>query len=660
MRIIQGFLCKLRLVSQSKPSKHMKFVALLLKYHACFLLFLISFTAAAGDKPTPIDVSRILLTDTISSRCWFFADGLRNVQAENLTTLPFQAKPPNNIFRAAKEDQVEKDWYLNFCLENTADSAICVYFYPGIYFTRIDLFLYNDSTKKAVAIPEALPDFPDSIGYRTITLPAHSQKIYYARLRFVKDDANNMDVRIVRDYYLNIFSKNFKLSATNNKMYYYIITGILLMMIFYSMAVFILNGSIEFMYYACFALFMGLLFFLKSYYYKTPVYFTYYFESYFDFIILCLGFFFYAIFLRKFLETKKNFPLLDKMFVIEQVIILISIALFSYFNFFSDHFIVQNTIESITKYQWFATAVIFIVYAIVHNNKMLNYLAAGHFFLLVCSSLSLLLIKSPTKLNIPPSIWRDALFCFQLGITIELVFFLMALAFKNRRDIIDRTRERERLRLDNERKEFEKQLAVVEAKQEERNRISTDMHDELGSGVTAIRLMSEIVKTKMKDNTLPEIEKISNNANDLLSKMNTIIWTMSSSNDKLDNMIAYTRSYAFEFLENTNINCHFESAEDIPATEMSGEKRRNIFLCVKESLNNIAKHSKATDVWIKVTILLNKLEIEIHDNGVGINLQKLREFGNGLNNMKKRIESIDGHFSIVNNEGTTTTLTVPL
>ena len=158
----------------------------------------------AADKPTPIDISRIILTDTINARCWFFADSLRNVNADQLTTLPFQSRIPDNIFRTAKDLQVEKDWYLNFCLQNTADTAISVYFYPGIYFTRIDLFLYNDSIKKAVPIPEVLPDFPDSIGYRTITLPAHSQKIYYARLRFVKDDANNMDVRIIRDYYLNV------------------------------------------------------------------------------------------------------------------------------------------------------------------------------------------------------------------------------------------------------------------------------------------------------------------------------------------------------------------------------------------------------------------------------------------------------------------------
>jgi len=101
-------------------------------------------------------------------------------------------------------------------------------------------------------------------------------------------------------------------------------------------------------------------------------------------------------------------------------------------------------------------------------------------------------------------------------------------------------------------------------------------------------------------------------------------------------------------------------ARSTSPTEVSGEKRRNIFLSVKESLNNIAKHSKAEDVWIRITIVPGSLEIEIHDNGVGINLQKLREFGNGLNNMKKRIESIDGRYTIINNQGTTTTITVPL
>ena len=643
----------------------MKFIDPALKYFTC--LFILFFTIGGSTRLTAqdslpvIDIARIKLADTIKSSCLFFQDSLHTVSKERLQELPFTANVPKNIFKTLTPAQVEKEWYVRFCMQNTRDTGITVCFYAGVYLTGIDLYRYNTNTKQTEPVPVAMPDIPDSLGYREITISANSKNTYYARLQFVKTNINRMDLRIIKDYYLNSFDKNNKIPLSNNNMYTYIITGILLMMIFYSMAVFILNGSIEFMYYACFAFFMALLFFLKSFFHQTPVPFNYYFESYLDFVIQSMGIFFYYIFLRKFLDTKKNYPLINKLFVTGQVIIVISLALFSWFNFFSNDFVTQDKIESITKYLWSIITIIFIVYAVLHNNKMLNYLAAGHFFLLAASILSLVLIQFPNLLKIPvPSIWRDALFYFELGWTIELIFFLMALAFKNRRDLIERTRERERLKLENERKEFEKQLAIVEARQEERDRISIDMHDELGSGVTAIRLMSEIVKTKMKDSTLPEIEKISNNANDLLGKMNTIIWTMSSTNDKLDNMIAYIRSHALEFFESTNIDCHFIVPENIPSTEISGERRRNIFLCVKESLNNIVKHSKATDVWIKVTILADTLEIEIHDNGIGINLEKLREFGNGLNNMRKRMQNIDGSFTILNKQGTTTTFAIPI
>ena len=233
----------------------------------------------------------------------------------------------------------------------------------------------------------------------------------------------------------------------------------------------------------------------------------------------------------------------------------------------------------------------------------------------------------------------------------ELIFFMSGLTYKNKKNLTERVKERERLKLENERKEFEKQVAILEAKQQERNRISADMHDELGSGVTAIRLMSEIVKTKMKESTLPEIEKISHSANELLSKMNTIIWTMVSSNDTAESLIAYIRAYAVEFFENTSIECQFNLPSYIPPAEISGEKRRNVFLSVKEALNNVLKHSQASEIAITMMVT-DKLIIEIADNGVGINMDKIRKFGNGLNNMKKRIDSISGIFRIENHQGT--------
>ncbi|MBA4167372.1 MAG: ATP-binding protein [Chitinophagaceae bacterium] len=85
---------------------------------------------------------------------------------------------------------------------------------------------------------------------------------------------------------------------------------------------------------------------------------------------------------------------------------------------------------------------------------------------------------------------------------------------------------------------------------------------------------------------------------------------------------------------------------------MSGEKRRNIFLSFKETLNNILKHAQASEVKITMRADENKLYITIRDNGVGIDLKKLRRFGNGLNNIKKRMQNIDGDFVIGNDNGT--------
>ena len=199
-------------------------------------------------------------------------------------------------------------------------------------------------------------------------------------------------------------------------------------------------------------------------------------------------------------------------------------------------------------------------------------------------------------------------------------------------------------------------MAVIKAQQEERNRISADMHDDLGAGMTTISLYSELAKSKLANNPIPEMEKISTSANDLLNKMNAIIWSMSSSNDTLGNTVAYIRSYALEYFENTGITCKIDIPEKLPNIEVIGEIRRNVFLVVKEALNNILKHAKATEVNIKLMRVENSLTLYIQDNGKGIDMDKLRQFGNGLKNMKKRMADIQVDFKIENKNGTLITM----
>ncbi|HET9826375.1 MAG TPA: sensor histidine kinase, partial [Chitinophagaceae bacterium] len=374
----------------------------------------------------------------------------------------------------------------------------------------------------------------------------------------------------------------------------------------------------------------------------------------------CTGIGFYMIFMQKFLSTRVKYPFLNSLYNTGIAGLVISMTLFSYSYFFTNNFVFLNQVENITKIVLLVMMVIFLIYCLRYwKDKLLRYLFWGNllYFLFAVSSQFIILAgHAPGRL---PAIFSSALFYYELGLFLELVFFLAGLSYKNRRQIIEQTRERERLKMENERKEFEKQMAIITAQQEERNRISADMHDELGSGMTAIRLMSEIAKNKMKENTPLEIERISQSADDILNKMNAIIWSMNSKNDSLGNLISYIRAYATEYLEGTSVRCTVKAPDHIPEKELSGDKRRNIFLCVKETLNNMLKHSRASEISIDI-MADGILQIKIQDNGVGIDLQNIRQFGNGLENIARRMKSIGGDFQIENNNGTQSVFKLPL
>jgi len=203
----------------------------------------------------------------------------------------------------------------------------------------------------------------------------------------------------------------------------------------------------------------------------------------------------------------------------------------------------------------------------------------------------------------------------------------------------------------------EKQQAV----EKERTRIATDIHDDLGSGLSRIRYLGETVKFKssQQQDFLPEIEKISTFSDEMVDKMNEIVWALNEKNDSLEAIISYARSFAVEYLSNNNIECEINLPIEIPPYIIKGETRRNIFLSVKECLHNIVKHAKATKADISIS-LNGHLAICIHDNGKGIDWDRLRPFSNGITNIKKRMKEAGGTAEFKSVNGTTVTLIIPL
>ncbi len=213
-------------------------------------------------------------------------------------------------------------------------------------------------------------------------------------------------------------------------------------------------------------------------------------------------------------------------------------------------------------------------------------------------------------------------------------------------------------RLEKQRLALEKQQII----EKERTRIASDMHDDLGAGLSSIRFLSEKIKeTSASEAATNEIGKIVNISSELVDNMNEIIWAMNEKNDTLEDLLFYTRSFAKEYCEEHHIACVAEIPENIPSQFVSGEVRRNIFLTVKESLHNIVKHSRATQVRLIVQTN-EQLVVIVADNGKGFGVSNpdTPSGRNGLKNMQRRIESIGGNFTLMNGSGVTIKMELPI
>jgi signal transduction histidine kinase len=205
---------------------------------------------------------------------------------------------------------------------------------------------------------------------------------------------------------------------------------------------------------------------------------------------------------------------------------------------------------------------------------------------------------------------------------------------------------------------MEEELKQKMAIEKERTRIANDIHDDLGAGLSTLRFLSEKVKrNSFSDTTKNDAEKIVNNSNELVQKMNELIWAMNEKNDTLEDLLFYARSYAAQYGEENNLLMEIVMPEKIPLYIVTGEMRRNIFLTLKESLHNVVKHAAAKKVFIHFQTEKN-IFISIKDDGKSFETNT--GVGNGLKNMKKRIESVGGTFEIIHTHGVTVNINVPL
>lgn len=620
-----------------------------MKRFVTLFIFLIAVAFCKAQVPpdsTNVFIATVNEQSSLLSASQLFIDSSSSLPVTAVLQKSFTPLADFKYRKRLPSGMIMYTYYLKILFHNNSEKEISGYINPGNYFNEIELY-------KIRQLPEKIKHAYSISGYRKLTLAAGEQCTLLTVLKPLKNDFNYINPIFINADNLTSYKQYIIGHKNDQQIYGLVLSGVLLMMILFMITNFIISTKPEFLYNALYSLCMFLLIFFNSSLARTTTQFAYQYYSYFDFFLLVAGTIFYITFTRKFLNTKNNYVPLDKVLKYSEKFILFMLGVYTYFNFFTQSYKPQYLLENIMKIGILVIGIAFIYLAVKKRNRLFNYIAAGNAMLILFSAISLGLIWFTVKSN---AIYFSSKFYYNTGIIFELAFFLLGLTYKNRSELIKGIKEQEAMKLVAEKKEFETQIAVIKAQQEERNRISADMHDDLGAGMTTIRLYSELAKGKLTDNPIPEIDKISSSANELLNKMNAIIWSMSSSNDSLGNMIAYIRSYALEYFENTGINCRISIPENLPNIEVVGEIRRNVFLVVKEVLNNILKHAKATEVQITLVRNADELDLYIQDNGIGIKMDSLRQFGNGLKNMKKRMADVNIEFSIENKNGTLVTL----
>jgi signal transduction histidine kinase len=203
-----------------------------------------------------------------------------------------------------------------------------------------------------------------------------------------------------------------------------------------------------------------------------------------------------------------------------------------------------------------------------------------------------------------------------------------------------------------------------EALEKERARIARDLHDQLGANLTQVALLGEMAE---EDKNAPEeieahAKQISNTARETSRALDEIVWAANPQNDTLEGLVNYACKYAQDYFALAGLRYRLEVPPQLPATVIPPDLRHNVFLAFKESVNNVVKHARATEVKIRLRLNGDKFTVEVEDDGRGPGEAATRKGRNGLRNMRKRMEDVGGEFTLEPGpeRGTRVRLTAPL
>jgi len=597
-------------------------------------------------------IAKDIQHDNIAAQTGLFEDKTSRLQPTEVLLQPFAPMPDKNWMDKRKANILSCIW-LKFSVDNSAvTDTLRLVFFPGMH-ARTTLYEVKNDTVEWRAIGGLLAAQP-AFSWQANTNCLPLIVLPGSRSEYLVSVKNFFTTRIVDQVRAELFLpeayRNYCQTYKERQLPFLLFTGFviggLLILVLFACMQFLLTRGLAYFWYAMFALGNAFNFARILEMYADVRWVSGIIPLFQGYTSLPATSFFYLLFVRYFLNfhtqnTAKSKLLTGAIWLFGFV--FLSTTVIGAFYFSSNETNALLALLLLVFYIFLIFPGIIVLYvARSVKGGLSHFITTGTLLLLVASIYAVILpaIGAGKPLH-EQSPFDNIYWGYGIFILLESLCFALGLGYKTK--IL----------------EIEKREAILE-QERQRIQISSDLHDEMGSTLSSISILSETaLRDLQQDMDRARFGTIGERARQMIDAMSDIVWSVNPQNDTMTNVLQRMKEFAVEILEPQGIALHFEADEAVKNLTLSMEHRKDFYLLFKEAVNNAAKYSGASDVWVLVRTEQNKLYLEVRDNGRGFDASAAKP-GNGLSNMRRRVERLGGVVSLESATGAGTSIKVDL
>ncbi|MFD1186468.1 sensor histidine kinase, partial [Pontibacter rugosus] len=349
----------------------------------------------------------------------------------------------------------------------------------------------------------------------------------------------------------------------------------------------------------------------------------------------------YLKFVKHFIGTKERYPAIHRA----AVALTKFITLFIILNVLSMIFF-KTLVPALVQYAYSGIVGVatfgLIIIMFKRRNRLINYIIFGSVMYSVGSVVSLVVAVAHMHGYLPA--FEGSLTIVQIGVMLEVLCFTAGLAYKS--VVVEQEGNNAKLRL---LLQMKRNQELNDNLQQIRNKISEDLHDDIGGTLTAISVYSDVAqKYQQRENTqgvTDMLQQIGATARQMVYDMQDIIWMVNPKNDQADLLYDKIYTFASSVVTGKGIELHYTVADELKVLPLDMQLRRDIYLLAKESVNNAVKYADCQNLWISFSYQQHDIILVVKDDGQGFDPETPHK-GNGMANFEKRSRAHNGEFSV--------------